>query len=130
VLPFMNTAGLPVHSGVSMADETKNALVNLGIPTLERARTVEIPGEQLRQLSLVHQGGDASRVGKLLGAATLVTGRLIDNADKRKVTTLSIRLLHVRTTEHGKAATFCDCVSGKAMILPASGAVARTTSGR
>jgi len=80
-----------------MADETTNALANLGIPTLERTRTVEILGEQLRQLSLVYEGGDASRVGKLLGAATLVTGRLIVAADKRKVTTLSIRLLDVRT---------------------------------
>ena len=97
VLPFMNTAGAPVQSGVSMADETTNALVNLGIPTLERARTVEILGEQLRQLSLVYEGGDASRVGKLLGAATLVTGRLIGATDKRKVITLSIRLLDVRT---------------------------------
>ena len=53
VLPFMNNVGQTVESGVNIADETTNALANLGIPTLERPRTVEILGEQLRQLSLV-----------------------------------------------------------------------------
>ncbi len=99
VLPFMNSAGQTVESGMNIADETTNGLANLGIPTLERSRTVEILGEQLRQLSLVYEGGDASRVGKLLGAATLVTGRLIrvKAADNRRVTMLSVRLLDVRT---------------------------------
>ena len=96
VLPFMNTSGAPVQAGVDLADETTNALANLGIATLERARTLEMLGEQLRQLNLVYEGGDASRVGKLLGAATLVTGRLIRANDKRNVTTLSVRLLDVR----------------------------------
>ena len=99
VLPFMNSAGQPVRSGLKIADELTNALVNLDVPTLERARTAEILGEQLRQLSGVYEGGDTARVGKLLGAATLITGRLIDSTDKRRLATLSLRLLDVRTGE-------------------------------
>ncbi len=97
VLPFMNGGGEPVQSGVEISDAMTNAMANLGVPTLERARTVEILGEQLRQLSPVYDGGDASRVGKLLGAATLVTGRLIENTENKRMSKLSLRLLDVRT---------------------------------
>lgn len=99
VLPFTTAGGVPSESGVGVSEATTNALVSLGVPTLERARTAEIMGEQLRQLSPVFDGGDASRVGKLLGAATIVSGRISAAPGNRRTAIVSIRLLDVRTGE-------------------------------
>ena len=84
---------------MGVSEATTNALVSLGVPTLERARTAEILGEQLRQLSPVFDGGDASRVGKLLGAATIVSGRISAAPGNRRTAIVSVRLLDVRTGE-------------------------------
>ncbi len=99
VLPFTTAGGIPSESGMGVSDATTNALVSLGVPTLERARTAEILGEQLRQLSPVFDGGDASRVGKLLGAATIVSGRISAAPGNRRTAIVSVRLLDVRTGE-------------------------------
>ena len=97
VLPFTNSTGEPIQSGVNITDEVTNALVNLDVPTMDRARTVEILGEQLRHLSGVYEGSEVTRVGKLLGAATIISGRLMENSANPRLTTISIRLLDVRT---------------------------------
>lgn len=129
VLPFMNSVGKPVQSGIQMADATTNAMVKLGIPTLERTRTVEILGEQIRQLATVYEGGDASRIGKLLGAATLVTGRILEDPKNKRLATLSVRLIDVRTGAILKAVEL-ELSASKLQLTPEAMATPSATSSK
>lgn len=129
VLPFVNSVGQPVQSGIQMADATTNAMVKLGIPTLERTRTVEILGEQIRQLANVYEGGDASRIGKLLGAATLVTGRILEDPKNKRLATLSVRLIDVRTGAILKAVEL-ELSASKLQLTPEATAASSTKSGK
>ena len=112
-----------------MADATTNAMVKLGIPTLERTRTVEILGEQIRQLAAVYEGGDASRIGKLLGAATLVTGRILEDPKNKRLATLSVRLIDVRTGAILKAIEL-ELSASKLQLTPEATAASPTKAGK
>ena len=95
MLPFTNANGNPTTSGMFFSNEVSSALTTLGVDTLERNKLVSILGEQLLQFNM--RDGDTTRIGKLLGAATLVTGTIAEKPSEPKSSVVSVRLLDVRT---------------------------------
>ena len=98
-LPFADENGRVWSAGRFIADDITNTLARLGIQTLERDRLDEVLEEQRTQLEQYYSDGQPSRIGQLLGAATILSGRVLKGATSARTTTVSIRLLDVRTGE-------------------------------
>lgn len=100
IVPFVG------HRGDSFADHVTAELVAQGYSVLERSNLIAILKEQGLQLSdLVEGKADLRRVGRLLGADTLVVGSVspitvyVSGAISGKVSGAAIRFVSVSTGE-------------------------------
>lgn len=77
VFPLVNTAGQTTEAGEMMAEQLTTELVKAGVTVVERARLGAALAELAIQQSALVDAQSAQKVGRLLGATVVLTGKIV-----------------------------------------------------
>lgn len=110
VLPFRTESGRQDETGSAMAEEITTALARSDVQVFERSLIDKVLVEQVVQNTVLFEAEPTQRIGHLLGASAVLTGKVVS---KDKDDLVYVRLIDVETGR---------------ILFAASGSVKRSSS--
>ena len=103
ILPVASDDGAIARGSVVIAEELSSRLTGYGMPIVERSQLFKVMGELGLQQSALFEVKDSQALGKQLGAAYVVVGRVVPNG--RIGASLTLRVVDVASGKIAHAST-------------------------
>jgi hypothetical protein len=116
VVPLLDVNGQETEGGISVAEDLTTALVARKVPVVERTILRNVLKELALQYTDLVDPATVQRLGKQIGASTVLTGKIVPDGSGRTKT--HVRLINVETGEVLLAAA--QASSAKASVASSS----------